>query len=231
MKRLVFISFLFSLVFLSSCSKSKFDMTKRPDAFGSILRMTDMEYRARDRFGEIKKSSFIRGSSYEYDQQGRVVIESSYVSDGGIGETHLYEYDKRGHLQKEITSIASKDDIIYTVKESGNSREYLEKDKTIIKETINNQIVSQFVDGTYVGRWVYDQRGRFVLNEDTEGDILEFYYDDKGLCLSRITYQGDSIEWEYRLTEFDECGNWTKAYAYQEGKIVAVRERKIIYWN
>lgn len=217
---------------LSACGgSSQFDMTERPDATGSILRMTDTYYIATDRFGEIRQSGISTGLAYEYDRNGRLTSQTLYDNKGSISWLAAYEYDGNGHLTKYIERQPDKDDIVCPVVENGYTRVINKPNGTTIRK-IEGCTVSEYENDKLVAKYVYDERGRITFQESfLDNDSQTYRYNEDGLSFYCLADAQENWESEVRPVEFDSHGNWTKAYMYYRGKVIFVRERTFTYWN
>ena len=137
-------------------------------------------------------------SEYTYDENGNVVLELYYGTDGQQQYRLEYQYDDRGNVTHYY--------------------EY-SPDKSIV---YLSQILQYNEHGSVVHQIYYSNRGNSTLTEYTEISLYEYEYDDYGRVIEKRRYREDgslvqTLKWSY--DEHDniiryESGLVTSTYTY-----------------
>ena len=71
--------------------------------------------------------------------------------------------------------------------------------------------------------------------KNVDGEVIswmKYTYDENGLALSNEGMKSDStmIDQEFRYTDFDEKGNWSKVLVYENGELQRMDVRSIEFY-
>lgn len=184
---------------------------------GRVIEKLDYT-RSMDPFPDV-----IRKTRYEYDHQGRILLEDSYGW-GGENWIHVmkkeFTYDTEGHLITEMLHFKSIEDPEFSPLQKGE----------FIYETGN--LVSEFVfywdaesdcwDTTAIYEYEYDNDGNLLRYFTTRGSNKlkeDFFYDESGNKTTMIGQQWDFDQnnWTNYIKQecsYDEFGNLLSVAVY-----------------
>ncbi|MFJ1435169.1 hypothetical protein ACILFN_07460, partial [Capnocytophaga canimorsus] len=171
---------------------------KRDNLKGKVKSVRETPYYVVEKFGEIQKGrikSFI--TSYIYNEQGNLIEDNRYNSDGSLSRKTACKYDTNGNRIEENWY------------NSDGSLSW----KTAFKYDTNGNLIeanSYNSDGSL--------SGKTACKYDTNGNLIEAngYNSDGSL------YATDIYTYEY-----DKYGNWVKRIMYNNDKPESIDEREI----
>ncbi|MBQ5647693.1 MAG: hypothetical protein IIV16_01055, partial [Alistipes sp.] len=133
MKKTILFVVSLSLLAVSACTSNKaperqgWDNEGYGPLYGNVESVTFIEYNLAEKFGEIIKDGIGYKEVYKFNQQGDVIEEVDYNSDGSLRWKHLYKYDSKGNMIEEASyrgdgSLERKD--LYKYDSKGNKIEW-----------------------------------------------------------------------------------------------------------
>ncbi len=142
--------------------------------------------------------TLLNTTTYEYDEEGKLIRTNEYYTGGEFYETGEYAYDEEGHL----TTIQYVDTLGYTMVY------YYDKYENLVRyEFISSD--GWFSETEYV--YEYDDAGhvlRYDIYEDGVWDgYFVFEYDAYGNEIYYERYETDGTISYYVVSEYDEEGN------------------------
>lgn len=167
----------------------------------------------------------------EVDEQGRVLKEVLYTSNGRFSAYNEYVYGADGQLQRKVVCFengAEDYHIDYTYDENGR---LLKSESTRANDTYNSHIEYTYSsDGvllqklTYSGdkmteKETFDESGKptGTLYYDSDGEVsgrVEYVYDENGLPAEQTTYDGERVT---SSLSYDENGTLISDVSYTSG--------------
>ena len=160
-------------------------------------------------------------SEYEYDADGKVLLEKSHDDLDGTSYTR-YEYDEEGKLvRKERGSIY---DDTYVLS-SYDIYEY-DENGVLKKETMYDE------DDAFTCAAEYNENGEKIKTKFEYAEIVfEYEYDENGLVLKSLSYTNGELE-DIKEKIYDENGNViTETYYDADGNIKNITKYEYIMVN
>jgi hypothetical protein len=102
------------------------------------MTITESEYSAEEKFGEVKKLGLLSKVIYKYNEKGNLTEQSKYNSDGSIDSREIHKFDTK------------ENEIEWTKYEDGS----LKSTVTYKYDDSGHKIESNF-DGTYITKYKY----------------------------------------------------------------------------
>jgi len=180
------------------------------DSEGNLLKYEVCTYERTDKSKEpvlVKTEYLVHQDEYEYDENGKLIKETYYDSEGNVSSVSEYTYDSNGRIIKLISHNESDEitmNYAFEYDESGN--------------------LTKFMDGFNVTVYTYSSENVLFESTDSNGETGELYnkatYDANGNAIEYISYESDG---SVRVTEkytYDSFGKATEHTVYDsEGNI------------
>jgi len=207
--KVIFLLLLFLLTFLSIAqNKTKLgyfieseDFKTSPIASVSIKHV-DLD----TRFGEISIAEETALSFKSFSEQGNLIEETYYHSDGSLSRQFIYKYDVRGN-QTESSSYDSDSNLV------GQHKHKYDLQGNKIESSSYNS------DGSldWQHRYKYDRQGNKIKfsSYDSDGSLskqFKYKYDRQGSLLGESAYNSEGSLTEQKKCEYDydRYSNWIK---------------------
>lgn len=206
----------------SSCSLNKKDNDWAEENLrGKVKSLSEISYKAVEKFGEIKTGNRERDSWSEndrliiFDQKGNKIEENIYASDGNLRKKYTFEYDNLGNLSKK--NRYNFDGSLY----EKHTYEYDDKGNLVIDN-------SYWSDGSLKIKltYKYDNIGNVIKEQKyrSDGTLLKKYryqYDNKGNLVKKNRHESDGII----IIRPSQTTIWMWTYKYDDkGNIIEVKE-------
>jgi uncharacterized protein YkuJ len=173
-------------------------------------------------------------SQTEYDENGRVILQSSFSPDGLLTEKVLLEYDENGHVVHETYFIDEGDpteEKSYEFDENGRVvrqlKHYIDGSADTTSYAYNQdglptEKITINEDDEVEAKETFTYNGKKLIKHemvDQEENILlseEFLYDEKGNMVEHIKDDEESGEYFKLVTKYNEDGRKLAEMIYSE---------------
>jgi hypothetical protein len=171
---------------------------------GRVMTITESEYSAEEKFGEVKKLGLLSKVIYKYNEKGNLTEQSKYNSDGSLDSREIHKFDTK------------ENEIEWTKYEDGS----LKSTVTYKYDDTGHKIESNF-DGTYITKYKYNSKGNQIasysmLFENRDTSI----YDERNNIIENYQYGTTQIK---TLYSYDEMNRLIKSICTRED------EKSLIY--
>ncbi len=199
------------------------------DSEGKLLKWEEWRSEKTDKKDKNKEPVLVKTEyvfyrdEFEYDENGNLIKETYYDTEGNVSQITENAYNSNGKLQSVV--IYSGEDIIekYELEYDDNGNlikfvvvgtsvtEYVYNEASVVVESISKSVETD----TPIRKDEYDSAGNII--KTTEYDetgkptsIKEFVYDSFGKITGDSYYDGEgNVEWESKY-EYDKNGNLTE---------------------
>lgn len=221
--------YLILLVLISivpSCAQKQNNDLEKLKLNGNIKTIEQRGFNAIEKFGEVISESSMNdihdfNSLIQFDTNGNIETINRLDLEGNIGKEAYYTY--LNQIQ-EIPVKGHKLDGVLKYDDNQNISEiiYYNKDGTLDFKILNKFDLSN----NLIEAKIYEAKG--VLNA-----ITKYRFDNFGniIEIKQFMPSMNNTTTETMKYEFDNHSNWIKKIRTYEGKLYAVIERKISYYN
>lgn len=211
---------IFAFLLLNSCTEYKKESDwGKYDLKGRVQSYKEITYKAEQRFGIISKGERTQqfqsfyDKEMQFDQNGSLLVQNEYFSDGSLNTKTIFEYDSEKKLigkHESHTDDRFDRKWTYNYDLSGNMIEEVRIDNNIFSPT-----------GILTIKWTYqyDNKGNLV-NKDfyKEGLLLNsmlYKYDNKGNLAEEKDYNSNDELYRSISFIYDQNGNLTEKKAFK----------------
>ncbi len=202
---------LISLI-LFSCNNEKVNNLSTDEGIeGKVKFISESDFEAKEKFGELAKDSLLFKITYSYDESGNEIEESSFDSKGSLLSKMSFEYDEAGNPIESNRfnsdgSLAHK--FIFKYNDQGKVRERSAYDSTldnkcIFKYNEAGKVIEKYnyySDGTLDDKMIYKYK-----NQDKEVEIN--CYNSIDSVISRTVSKYDENGKEIESNFYNPGGN------------------------
>lgn len=195
---------------------------------GSVKFITEYYYSPIEQFGEIQNGDLVNKYTWLYDENGKYLEHSRYMSNNLLDWTMTFTYDDSGN----------------PIQGTKNEPDSNFKKKTTYKYEDNGNLLEENSYWSNNGNlktrdiYKYDENGNRIerVTYDSDGNVsskLTLKYDEAGNEIESTNYIVDgSLEFvsSYKYDQYDEKGNWQRQLCYGRDKISWVTQREIEYY-
>ena len=201
--------------------------------FGSKIQLEQWINKYNEKGNKIESNCLQEGVyginyKYDYDEQGNMIKESSFIKNNSPGQSSIYKYDSKGN-NIDMSCFDEKDQFLF--------RDTYEYDSigNIIKQNSfgkNNEF-----DGYNI--YKYDKKGNkiernYYNKNDSLGARNYYKYDKQGNKIEEKNYKtnGDLREINTYKYKYDKKFNWIeKKSIYGNNNANVTIKRKIVYYG
>lgn len=144
----------------------------------------------------------------EYDDSGHVVHETYFIDEGNPTEEKSYEFDENGRVVRQLKHYidGSADTTSFTYNQDG----FLTDKITINDEDeVETRETFAYCGNKLIKHEIVDQEGNILLSED-------FLYDEKGKLIEHIKDDEEGGEYFKLVTKYNEDGRKLAEMLYSE---------------
>lgn len=250
MKKIIYL--FVAILALYSCQSS--DNLKFGGLNGEVEKITDKEYEAISKFGEVIQGElkYDGVTLYEYNKDGKLIKMENYYSDGELRFSNQIEWSGDRQASSTLTTPTSKS-ISKPISDKKNAEIFVNEKYDDKGNIINRDSISMFYDNhnRVIKQIQKESSGNNIIIEnkfDSDSHIIEFkvsnslnevlqqytsIFDKEGREIKRsFLYESgrkseNSYSYEYK--NLDDKGNWIEKITYNNGNPESVTIREIKY--
>src|ERR1019366_5595022 len=179
--------------------------------------ISEFDYEARAKFGEITKDSLLFKITYKYDEKGNEIEENSYGSDENLISKMTYEYNNEGNAIESNR---------YNIDGSLAQRfvfKYNEQGKVSERNDYN-------ADGSldHKSTFKYNEEGKVIeknnyYSDGSLDDKMMYNYNAEGIVIENIYFETGRKKSVLKFNyQFDKHGNWIIKNKYLDDKPIQI---------